>query len=154
MSAKITQQCSKCGEIYPLNREYFGQTKTRGKVYFRKVCRSCMRANSARHYAEDPYKVIDRVAERKLQDNSADGYYTEEDIADIRNHLNDRCRYCDESLNGGGDIEHMTPISRGGTNWPDNITLSCYQCNKEKHGKTLEEYLAWRQERGLHCRKL
>lgn len=146
--------CSKCGEIYPLTREFFGQTKTRGKIYFRRVCRSCVRANSARHHEEDPSKVMDRVANRKWQENEAEGHYSEYDITVIRNKLNDRCRYCDTPLNDGGDIEHETPISREGTNWPDNITLACYQCNKEKHGKTLEEYFTWRKERGLYCRDI
>jgi 5-methylcytosine-specific restriction endonuclease McrA len=47
----------------------------------------------------------------------------------------------------------MTPISRGGENNFMNITLSCYTCNKEKHNKTVIEYLKWRKKMGLHIRK-
>jgi 5-methylcytosine-specific restriction endonuclease McrA len=113
-----------------------------------------MRANTARHYAEAPEKVISRVIRRKEQDAQAAGHWSVADIDAIRKKLRDRCRYCNSPLNGGGEIEHLTPVSRGGSHWPQNLTLACFKCNKEKHGKTLEEYLFWRQDRGLPIRKL
>lgn len=154
MTTLPTQKCNKCDQIFPVTREFFGQTKQKsGRVTFRQVCRACMRANTARHYDEAPEKVIARVAHRKDQDARADGNYSDSDIARTRAELGDRCRYCDAPLNGGGEIEHLTPISRGGTHWPANITLACFQCNKEKHSKTLEEYLTWRKQRGLPTRE-
>lgn len=155
MDTPQSQRCNKCGQVYPLTREYFGQTKQKsGRVTFRQVCRACMRANTARHYEESPEKVIARVARRKAQDATAAGSYSDHDIAGIRLALDDRCRYCGVPLNGGGEIEHMTPISRGGTHWPSNLTLACFQCNREKHGKTVDEYLEWRMQRGLQCRRV
>ena len=150
MSILKNQSCTKCGEIYPLTRDNFGQTKQKsGNVTWRKVCRACMRKNTAKHYAKNPEKVIQRVAKRKQQDIKADGYFTENDISKIRKELVDKCRYCRKNLNGGGEVEHMTPISQGGSNRPSNITLACFQCNKEKHGKTLSQYIQWRKDRGL-----
>lgn len=155
MTMPPTQKCNKCGQIFPVSREFFGQTKQKsGRVTFRQVCRACVRANTARHYAEAPEKVIARVARRKEQDARAEGEYSDSDIARIRAELGDRCRYCGAPLNRSGEVEHLTPISRGGTHWPTNITLACFQCNKEKHGKTVEEYFAWRKQRGLHIREL
>lgn len=155
VTGQKNQKCNKCEQVFPLTREYFGQTKQKsGRVTFRQVCRACIRANTARHYAEAPEKVIARVARRKLQDESAKGSCTPNDIAAIRRRLSDRCRYCNTALNGGGEIEHMTPISRSGSHWPQNLTLACFQCNKEKHGKTEAEYVKWRRERGLSVRTL
>lgn len=155
MAAVTTQKCNKCGQVFPITREFFGQTKQKsGRVTFRQVCRACMRANTARHYAEAPEKVISRVVRRKEQDAQAGGHWSEADIERIRKKLNDRCRYCNSPLNGAGEVEHLTPVSRGGSHWPLNLTLACFQCNKEKHGKNLEEYLAWRKERGLLIRRL
>ena len=142
--------CNKCESVYPLTREHFGQVKNKsGRIYWRKICRTCMRANTASYYQRNKGKVLQRKYKRIQQENESEGFYTEIDIDKIRDCLNDKCRYCGKTLNGGGEIEHLIPISRGGTNWPDNITISCHQCNKEKHGKTLSEYLFWRNERGL-----
>ncbi|MFC6634614.1 HNH endonuclease [Microbulbifer taiwanensis] len=108
-----------------------------------------MRKNTAKHYESNPEKVMQRVAKRKAQDMKAEGHFTVRDLEIIRQELGDRCRYCQVVLNGGGEVEHLTPISQGGSNWPSNITWACFQCNKEKHGKNLEQYLQWRRDRNL-----
>ncbi|WP_373316977.1 HNH endonuclease [Chitinolyticbacter albus] len=155
MDSPNLQKCNKCGQVYPLSREYFGQTKQKsGRITFRQVCRSCMRANTARHYEKSPEKAIERASRRKIQEANAVGSYSGDDIAKIRSELGDCCFYCGVPLNGGGEIEHMTPISRGGTCWPSNLTLACFKCNKEKHGKTAQEYFDWRSQRRLDCRRV
>lgn len=52
------------------------------------------------------------------------------------------CSYCGER---GGKLEcdHVHPLSRGGSNEMDNLTTSCFACNRSKHSKTLAE---WRPE--------
>jgi 5-methylcytosine-specific restriction endonuclease McrA len=40
----------------------------------------------------------------------------------------------------GYEIEHKTPLSRGGSNLNDNLCLSCEHCNDVKHCRTEEEY--------------
>lgn len=51
------------------------------------------------------------------------------------------CAYCGKR---GTDLEcdHVHPISRGGTNHPENLVTSCRPCNRRKGSKTVEE---WRQ---------
>lgn len=43
-------------------------------------------------------------------------------------------------------IEHVIPVSRGGTHTWDNVMLSCRRCNCKKHAMTLEEYLDKKKE--------
>ncbi len=38
------------------------------------------------------------------------------------------------------DIEHIVPLSRGGTNDPQNLTLACRRCNLKKGSRTAEEF--------------
>ncbi len=38
-------------------------------------------------------------------------------------------------------VEHMVPLSRGGTNYPSNLRPSCLACNSRKRNKTVEEFL-------------
>ena len=51
------------------------------------------------------------------------------------------CYLCLIAIRFGTDnLEHKTPISRGGINSIDNLEISCRDCNYRKHDKTLEEY--------------
>ena len=69
------------------------------------------------------------------------GTYTDADIKAKYQLQQGRCYYCACGLDKKYHIEHMTPISRGGTNWPDNIVLACATCNCQKHNKTVEEFM-------------
>jgi HNH endonuclease len=40
----------------------------------------------------------------------------------------------------GGQPQRVAEVSRGGTNWPDNIHLLCAFCNNSKHSKTMDEW--------------
>lgn len=49
-----------------------------------------------------------------------------------------RCVYC--GVDGDLEIEHIVPISRGGTNSRTNLTLACRACNQKKGNKTAAEF--------------
>lgn len=51
------------------------------------------------------------------------------------------CRYCGQVPNQV-HIDHVHPISRGGSNDMSNLVVSCAPCNIEKSNHTLEE-LGW-----------
>lgn len=38
------------------------------------------------------------------------------------------------------EIDHRTPMARGGTNWPANIAPACSGCNQKKRQRTEGEY--------------
>jgi 5-methylcytosine-specific restriction endonuclease McrA len=40
-------------------------------------------------------------------------------------------------------IDHMLPLSRGGTHDESNLTLACLRCNLEKRTATAAEYMTW-----------
>ena len=53
------------------------------------------------------------------------------------------CAYCDCDLENAPDIrhaiDHVMPLSRGGTNDLDNLVMSCQPCNSSKGDKILDE---------------
>jgi hypothetical protein len=55
------------------------------------------------------------------------------------------CVYC-----GGfaDEVDHITPVSRGGGNERENLAPACFLCNREKLDFTPEEWEAWRIETG------
>ncbi|MBA3313521.1 MAG: HNH endonuclease [Planctomycetaceae bacterium] len=53
-----------------------------------------------------------------------------------------RCAYCDRDLKGGGTLDHVIPLSRGGRTTPDNTVLACGSCNSRKGDRTPAEWAA------------
>jgi 5-methylcytosine-specific restriction endonuclease McrA len=52
-----------------------------------------------------------------------------------------KCAYCDTQLNElTVTIEHVVPLSRGGTNNIDNLVPACSKCNNSKGAKLLSEW--------------
>jgi len=111
-------------------------------------------ARTAKYRTENPEKVKASVRARVVQVANAGGSYTDQDIASIRKVLGDRCRFCDAPLNKKGHVEHLCPVTRGGTSYPRNLTLSCEKCNLAKTNKTLAEFIVWRRERHLNVREI
>lgn len=124
-----------------MTREFFGSTPSGG---FRRKCRACMAAHTRAHSQHNPENVAARVERRRLRDEAAGPSYSKQDVADLRNAQNDLCAYCVEPLHGGGHVDHMTPLAKGGSNAKENLVLACFQCNTEKHAKTAHEYFCWR----------
>lgn len=57
------------------------------------------------------------------------------------------CFYCgaDEPT----DVDHVTPVSRGGGDDRDNLVPACFPCNNEKNDRTPDEWRDWRVQNGL-----
>lgn len=142
----VTQTCTSCSREFPATREFFGNTPSGG---FRRKCRQCMASHTAAHYAANPEQAAARRSTRQAREANAGAKYTPEQIATLRQHQKDKCGYCLEPLGGGGQVDHMVPVAKGGTNALANLVIACQQCNKEKHAKTAHEYFWWRHERGL-----
>lgn len=72
-------------------------------------------------------------------------------LSAVRRAQRDRCFYCEQPLRAGRatHIEHLTPISRGGTNEWDNLVYSCQPCNNSKRNKTLMEFVIHRMQPSL-----
>lgn len=50
------------------------------------------------------------------------------------------CRYC--RIRGGRlECDHIIPIARGGSNDPENLATACFDCNRSKRDKLLEEWM-------------
>ncbi len=53
------------------------------------------------------------------------------------------CVLCNKPIYFGDDtIDHLTPISRGGTNDYDNLGIAHGKCNNRKYTKTLSEWFS------------
>lgn len=85
----------------------------------------------------NPLKV--RVWQRLKKHKEAPGRFTDEDLIVLFAKQDDQC-ICGKHLSEDWTIDHIVPISRGGTHWPDNIQLLCMSCNVSKGAKTMVEW--------------
>ena len=103
------------------------------------------RARAAEWYVENPErgKANAKVATHKRRAHIAKvgGSFTATNIRDLYASQGASCYYCSTSIEEGYHIEHMIPISKGGSNWIDNICLACVPCNRTKGVKTAEEFM-------------
>ncbi|QMV32410.1 hypothetical protein 8G_00016 [Ralstonia phage Hyacinthe] len=72
---------------------------------------------------------------RKARKRNAEGYYTGKDIAKLFASQRGRCACCGCSIRSGYHIDHIHPLSKGGSNWPHNLQLLCQRCNLRKKDK-------------------
>lgn len=141
-----TRLCKGCHVVLPLNHENFNQLS--GGTW-RHKCKACMRAASKRHHEANPEMTA--IRRNRYNENlaKADGGYSQSDMDAIVRNQQNLCFYCATPLNEKAEVDHKTPLSRGGSNWPDNLCLACLTCNRDKSNKTAAEYIAWRLRLGL-----
>lgn len=101
-----------------------------------------------KRYREEKADLIRALnTKRRAAKRGAPGKYTPEDIANIVKAQRNKCAYCRCSLaRAKRHIDHIVPLSRGGTNWPSNIQLTCDKCNLSKNSKHPVDFA---RERGL-----
>lgn len=84
---------------------------------------------------ENPEKDKAYWKNRSARKRGAEGRHTADDVASIRASQKDKCAYCRARLLGGGHLDHIIPLSRGGSNWPRNLQWLCGPCNLSKNNK-------------------
>jgi 5-methylcytosine-specific restriction endonuclease McrA len=94
----------------------------------------------------NPEKVKAIIHKRRALESNAEGYFLPSDIKRIMEMQRSKCAICRRSIKNKYHIDHIMPLSRGGTNWPHNLQLLCPSCNVRKSTKDPIQYM---QERGM-----
>lgn len=170
MSSDCTsKRCSRCKEFYPATKENFFSNKAR-KDGLGDYCKACQvgavkkwRQNHPEQWDEIRkkyalgYKARRRYLNREWNKNNRDrlrarwqrrrakkrgagGVCTDADIQKMRDLQKGKCWWCGKKLPKRYHIDHRVPLSRGGTNWPSNLVLSCAFCNLSKGDRKPDEW--------------
>jgi len=92
-------------------------------------------------------KVKENSHRRRARELAAEGTWTAADIDTIRLLQKGRCPVCGADLRKTGEhIDHVEPLSKGGSNWPENLQLLCPHCNLTKSDKDPIDFM---NERGF-----
>ena len=128
--------------------------KEHGKQYYKKNI-DTLREKQKTYNAKHSQKNINRVKEwrknnpgRAAHNNSmsrarsfgADGSYSLGDWETLKKQYGNKCPHCGRSE---PEIkltrDHIIPLSRGGSNFIENIQPLCGDCNRRKHAKMPDE---------------
>lgn len=89
---------------------------------------------------ENPAQSIIDKNKRRAKKLSNGGTFTKEDIQNIYEWQKGQCYWCKKVVGKNYHIDHIWPISKGGSNNPENLCISCPSCNHRKHNKTPMEF--------------
>lgn len=81
---------------------------------------------------------------RRARKKKALGSHTSQEIQEQLARQKHKCYYCKTKLGSKRSsyhADHIVPLSKGGTNYIDNIVLACSTCNLKKSNKLLHEWL-------------
>jgi 5-methylcytosine-specific restriction endonuclease McrA len=90
-------------------------------------------AASERWRKLNPDKRQAGLAKRRARKAGAGGSYSAADVAEILKMQRSKCGYCRCLLKGRDyHVDHITALSKGGTNYRSNIQILCKSCNISK----------------------
>lgn len=113
------------------NRNYDKARKAEWAQKTKEARHATVRAYRAKH----PEWVRAENQKRKARRIGATGSFTADDVKAIRKAQKNRCAqpWCRKNLSAGYHIDHIQPLSRGGSNDRRNIQVLCPSCNLKKH---------------------
>ena len=108
-------------------RENLEKLRKRAREYYRK------------HFARKRAEHRNAIAKRKR----AKGRFTAREFLLVLKKHKYRCAYCKRQISrSSATIDHVVPLSRGGTNWITNIIPACLRCNQRKSFMSLGRFIA------------
>lgn len=132
-----------CVENKERNRQYRIANRERIALYarnYRATYPDKVHQGVADWSRRNPLKVRAKQHRRDARLRHADGNHTEADILAQLKRQKKRCYYCGVKLKKEYHVDHVIPISRGGSNDPSNLVITCPHCNLSKSDKMPHEW--------------
>lgn len=143
--------CRDCAADYARERgrsnpQLYKDQYARRKAYCRKKNaehyqknRESRLAANRKWYKENPLWACASTSKRRAFLKDAPDSFTAQDLERIYEAQGWLCACCQEMK--PLTVDHVIPLSRGGSNGPDNLQGLCKSCNSAKKDMTMEEFL-------------
>lgn len=102
-------------------------------IIYREKNRDKVAEQSMEWRRSNPEKVRVYDRNKKLKRKGAEGSHTPEDVQKLRKYQGYKCAECKSSIADSYHVDHIMPLSKGGTNYVSNLQILCPACNMEKH---------------------
>lgn len=109
----------------------------RNKEYHKKLI--------AQWWADNPEKAREYWSKRRAKRRAASGSHSAEEISNLLKKQNYKCAACNKGIKKKYTVDHIVPLSRGGSNFIENIQMLCRFCNTSKG---VQDHVDWAQKNG------
>lgn len=90
--------------------------------------------------AANPEKARAELRRRRAHKRNAEGDHTGADIQRQYKAQKGKCYYCKAPAGKDYQVDHVVPLSRGGSNDPANLVIACRSCNASKSDRLPHEW--------------
>ena len=125
-----------CKIYYEKNKQSYIDRAAQWKKQNPDKVKSCNRDYNKKY----PEKHKSRKQNRRALENGAQGRVYPQDIAEIKQAQKNRCAVCGINLTKF-HVDHIKPLSSGGSNMRENIQILCQHCNLSKGAKDPIEFM-------------
>lgn len=127
-------------KIKESDKKYYENNKEKKKEYnrrYRQENKDKLNAQKRDYHQRNPQFVTNRRARRK--EFMRDNVITKLEWLKIMESTNWTCTYCGVSLRSSKirTIDHVIPLSKGGSHTVDNLVPACRSCNSKKSAKIM-----------------
>lgn len=122
------------------NKQYYAKNSEKINAYSRQWSKANpekRKVSKALYVKTHPEQKLAEVHRRRTAFLEA-GPLTAETILEVKDRDGEFCCYC--LLPKDTELEHCTPLTRGGTNQDNNLAMACVRCNRSKGNRTVLEY--------------
>lgn len=140
--------CKKCVNVYSRNH-YQTWTEEKRKRHRRNhrqwIQNNRGRANDLvyKWAKENREQYYANRRNRQAKKRKINGFHSIHDLQILYEGQDGQCLWCGVELNGKYQVDHIEPLSRGGSNWPENLALTCAPCNQSKSDRLPQEWRKW-----------
>ncbi len=140
MKDGLANYCRACKKAYDLiyREKNWERIKKSKAEYFQAIKNNPEFRNSRKiskqvNYSKNPEKILAKNQQYVKRLKGAPGYHTEKQVKNLFAKQSGRCYYCKRNLQAKYQKDHFIPLSKGGTNYIENIRIVCGECNASKH---------------------
>lgn len=131
---RTEKQCYVCNTLQPIENFNKSSHSADGRTY---ECHTCAKNRRKTLHYKSQNKA--NKSRRRAREINAEGFHTADDIKRIYHEQSGKCVYCKIDLNNKFHLDHIIPLSKGGSNWATNLQCLCAPCNLHKHAKLPSE---------------
>jgi hypothetical protein len=164
-STKEEKKCLNCGDVFLVKKSHYRRSKHCSKTCYAITLKTTGKGKANPNWKggisfsddylkerakiwrdKNPEKISQYNRNGKVKRKGAEGSHTKKDIATAYKSQAGRCAYCKKKVGSSYHVDHILPIAKGGSNFKENICISCPTCNLKKRDKCPFD---WANERGL-----
>jgi len=126
-------------------KEYYEENKERIKEYYEDN-KEQIAEYFKKYREENPDKCREKERRYRARKNNAEGNFSEKEFKQKLIFYHYRCCHCGTDLTKTDyQRDHIQPLSKGGSNYIDNIQPLCEHCNLSKHADWIDYRDYWLQ---------